>query len=227
MRIVFWFLFSFLGFSSAFALPEPQVIRHLPAEPQVLLDVLPSAPKGWELERSEAAHEYSGIVTSKAIRVFAEALKTGLEGVEPTRVRVEIRDTCNDPTLTAMFKLKKEDLRSEELRPGHWRSNPAILIDELDGVNETVRVLFEDRFLVKVTYQGKDYRAARLWLQSLDIEALKQYQPYVFREPPASFLMKRINEFKWKGVRSYLMPIPGQMDTDPLEPIRGTAISKP
>lgn len=207
--------------------PANPVIKHLPAEPQVVLDVLPEAPKGWELERSEANHEYDGIVTSKAVRVYAEKLDNSLQNLEPMKVRVEIRDTCYDANLTAMFRLDKEDIRSEELRPGHWKSNPAILIDEMDGVSETVRVLFEERFLVKVTYQGKDYRAARLWLQSLDIDALKRYQPYVFREPPKSFLMKRINEFKWKGVRSYLMPIPGQYDREPAEPERQNVIPKP
>ncbi|MEM1295924.1 MAG: hypothetical protein AAGH89_11205, partial [Verrucomicrobiota bacterium] len=95
---------------------------------------------------------------------------------------------------------------------------------ELDGVSETVRVLFEERFLVKVTYQGKDYRAARLWLQSLDIDALKRYQPYVFRDPPKTFIIKRINEFKWKGVRSYEMPIPGQSAREIVEPQRQNAI---
>ncbi len=186
-------------------------IRHLPAQPRILLDMLPDAPKGWELTRSEASHQFTGILNSRAVREYSEVLSAVLRGsVEPMKVRVEIRDTCYNPNEVLPFTMKAEDARSKELRPGHWKSNPAILVDEKDGVRETVRVLFEKRFLVKVTYVGKDYRAAKQWLQALNVDALKRYQPFVFRKPPVSFEMEKIDELRKSRSRSYRMTLPGQ-----------------
>lgn len=190
---------------------EPQKIVMVPVKPIELLAMMPPELDGWYITKSEAEHQLDEILFCRAVREFTEVVPQNLvRKVTPRVIRVEIYDTCKDRNLTSLFSVSREDLFDHDLRPGHWRKNPAILVDQRDGVTETVQVLFDHRFLVNVTYTGKNYNLARPWLEAMNIDFIENYQPYIFRNPPRTFQMELIDQKNPKRNRSYRITVPSE-----------------
>lgn len=196
-KIVFW---SVLSSTSIFAVDLIQ-----PADPKVLLQVLPKQIEGLALQTSVGELSLDAWLKSHATRVFSG---TKILHDKPVNfeVTIELTDSALNPQTLGEFR----DFRpiTVENYEKKWIANQPASVLKSEDHQIQVRVLLLNRYIVNFSLPKDELGREEEWLKRIDINKLGSLKTEKYKEYPRVVLLSYVDELNVQNQREYEATVP-------------------
>ena len=189
----------------------------LPADPAVMLGLLPATTDEWKLTASRGYNELSGQpgLVSVATRDYQQQIPPtatpapGAVRVIPATANLTLIDTAHNPEPSRLFPIirQKESVRPDEK---HYEIGGIPVMEETRQQQRTFIFDLNSRFLLVVTLTNSTDEITKAWMARLNLPALLEAAKNAGKKPVSNRVLDiaYVDEFNPKSNRVTQMNLP-------------------